>query len=1050
MYYLDRFDDRFTVFTNFELPVYETQRDTLGISFTENYMALGLSEVSVLGDDAFRYKRTDLVIRAEEDDDYAGDTSTTGVLMLDGDSITVRNDFSRDKDWLAIDLTAGDFVNLKVEGLYPQMTIVDEDGNIIYYSYRSDDETTKSMDFFAEETGRYYIEVFSGVTTADTEIIVSATTSDTDHASNRTTRSVVDIDGAQVAGQLTADFDVDFIAVNIDAPTTLEFTLTANTNDPYIHIFLDNGTPAIQILALTDENGEQPDFGSVGTYQVFLGTVGRYLFQIGTGSPVDTIASNPIDYTLSVTEVDNTDVEIAGGTDTTAVINLDGQRQSSVIETATDSDWFRIDATAGQEVTLLLESNESLSVILRDANGNELLSSSTGLFLAQVDVTATYYIDIQMNGNFTNPIGYTISAGVGATAPLGFGDRVGNNKDASTPFDISGDAIHGRIDYGEDQDWYEISVNAGDNVVFDIFALDELFIKLVLFDSAGTFITRSFNDGQNQQINWNFDASGTYYIVVDGFIDPGNYTLSAEVINANDDYAGDAATAGVIEIDGDGVSVVGDFENDQDWLAVDLTAGQVVSFLAEAVMVLYDSDGVSVVPAAANSGPVPSPISGRLDYIVDISGRYYIGVSVPLGETISVRAVTPDDDYASDINTVGMLNLDGVDVTSRNDYMGDSDWFSFTAEAGQFVSFSADASFTAFSFYDSQGNQIGRTVSSANSFLAETTGQYFVGVEYVDNFNPPDNFVFRGAVIEDDYTADQTTTGRVEIGGNATQAQINYGGDVDWFRIDAEAGQSLTFNMSSASPSLRVALLQSNGQEIGRAGVSEYIVDFGASGVYYLSVFLSQAATFSTAINYSLSATLNETTPTLDGDNGNNTLQGTDSDDVINGQGGDDVMNGGAGDDALTGGAGADQFVFGRNGGTDTVRDFTLGEDLIVLDYGPYLQWSDITENMTDFGTYVVIDMGGGTRIQIDGVGADDLSLDNFVFGYNDPDGTGPFLPGRYFPTLPDKYSSGQKDVPVIDVVSRELPADWDYDGNPLSKSDAVHDVYFDIDGFIL
>ncbi|PSF38384.1 hypothetical protein C7H19_05185 [Aphanothece hegewaldii CCALA 016] len=57
-------------------------------------------------------------------------------------------------------------------------------------------------------------------------------------------------------------------------------------------------------------------------------------------------------------------------------------------------------------------------------------------------------------------------------------------------------------------------------------------------------------------------------------------------------------------------------------------------------------------------------------------------------------------------------------------------------------------------------------------------------------------------------------------------------------------------------------------------------------------------------------------------------------DDVVNAGAGDDVINGGNGNDALVGGTGEDTFVFEffDNAQSDSILDFTLGEDSIVID----------------------------------------------------------------------------------------------------------------------
>ncbi|NJO39967.1 MAG: ExeM/NucH family extracellular endonuclease [Cyanobacteria bacterium CRU_2_1] len=53
--------------------------------------------------------------------------------------------------------------------------------------------------------------------------------------------------------------------------------------------------------------------------------------------------------------------------------------------------------------------------------------------------------------------------------------------------------------------------------------------------------------------------------------------------------------------------------------------------------------------------------------------------------------------------------------------------------------------------------------------------------------------------------------------------------------------------------------------------------------------------------------------------------------DTLIGGTGDDQLNGGAGDDVLTGGTGRDRFVLSLTPGTDTITDFTDGEDLFAL-----------------------------------------------------------------------------------------------------------------------
>ena len=77
---------------------------------------------------------------------------------------------------------------------------------------------------------------------------------------------------------------------------------------------------------------------------------------------------------------------------------------------------------------------------------------------------------------------------------------------------------------------------------------------------------------------------------------------------------------------------------------------------------------------------------------------------------------------------------------------------------------------------------------------------------------------------------------------------------------------------------------------------------------------------------------------TLNGKNGNDILLGGNGKDRLIGGGGSDRLIGEGGNDTLTGGGGADSFVFDsdrryrpKDLGTDTITDFVVGEDKILL-----------------------------------------------------------------------------------------------------------------------
>lgn len=109
----------------------------------------------------------------------------------------------------------------------------------------------------------------------------------------------------------------------------------------------------------------------------------------------------------------------------------------------------------------------------------------------------------------------------------------------------------------------------------------------------------------------------------------------------------------------------------------------------------------------------------------------------------------------------------------------------------------------------------------------------------------------------------------------------------------------------------------------------------------------------------------------LFGNSGNDALRGGVGDDILNGQRGRDdlsggrgndmldggvardTLDGGRGNDILTGGNGSDEFIFSDGYGQDTITDFELGADKIVLD-------DDLWEG--DLTAQEVVDMFGTVR----------------------------------------------------------------------------------------
>lgn len=114
----------------------------------------------------------------------------------------------------------------------------------------------------------------------------------------------------------------------------------------------------------------------------------------------------------------------------------------------------------------------------------------------------------------------------------------------------------------------------------------------------------------------------------------------------------------------------------------------------------------------------------------------------------------------------------------------------------------------------------------------------------------------------------------------------------------------------------------------------------------------------------------------LQGNGGDDTLRGGYGNDILKGGDGDDILEGGGNDDRLRGDAGRDVFVFGVDGGADTVVDFEDGADLLrIADHSG--GFAGLT--IADAGRDLLVTYDGGTILLL-GLGGTVLTVADFEF----------------------------------------------------------------------
>ncbi|MEG4521442.1 DUF4347 domain-containing protein [Microcoleus sp. C2D2] len=109
---------------------------------------------------------------------------------------------------------------------------------------------------------------------------------------------------------------------------------------------------------------------------------------------------------------------------------------------------------------------------------------------------------------------------------------------------------------------------------------------------------------------------------------------------------------------------------------------------------------------------------------------------------------------------------------------------------------------------------------------------------------------------------------------------------------------------------------------------------------------------------------------------GADTLNGDDGNDILYGGKGDDLLTGGLGIDILIGGMGVDKFLLSTNSDTDTITDFEVGKDLLVLGNG--LSFSQLTIAEDSGATLIRFAQTGKILASLTGVSASSISAVNF------------------------------------------------------------------------
>ena len=399
------------------------------------------------------------------------------------------------------------------------------------------------------------------------------------------------------------------------------------------------------------------------------------------------------------------------------------------------------------------------------------------------------------------------------------------------------------------------------------------------------------------------------------------------ILNAErpDDYAADTTTTGTVSV---GSTQTGELESagDMDWMKVTLVGGTryVIDYegadtnrgtlFDPYLSGVYDANGNLIPGTTDDSGG--QGFNSRVDFTPDTSGTYFIGLQTTSpylpGGTYRVRVSEfddyvvevhiPDDDYADNTTTEGSVSVGGSAVGNyqQASSLDPADWIRPTVETGYFdhdwfrVTFDEDTTYRIeikgswsdhgtlrdtriAGIYDSNGNLIDGTVDDNSGidvgartiFTAPTAGTYYIAATRGERPFPTQNSgtytVEVSEVGEDDYAADTTTSGSVEVEGSTT-ATIERLGDLDWFAVTLEGYATYRFDLEGIGDDWRLlegkfirGIYDSNGDLFAgsytgevRDGEVRAVFTPEQDGTYYVAVGARE--TFTGTGEYRLSA----------------------------------------------------------------------------------------------------------------------------------------------------------------------------------------------------
>jgi hypothetical protein len=279
--------------------------------------------------------------------------------------------------------------------------------------------------------------------------------------------------------------------------------------------------------------------------------------------------------------------------------------------------------------------------------------------------------------------------------PTPTADDHGNRYLDATAITVDGTTF-GTLERVGDEDWFSFSTKA--NWVYSITALPgsltDPFLRLIAQDGALRVQTdEDAGEGEISLIKWGAPTASTHYISVSAGDEglTGNYSLT--ISGRRDDHGEGSGSASIAPI---GTAIQGELEaiGDDDWfsfLASDGSSYRITTglgTLTDSYLGLFGTDGTTRLRTDDDGGDGQA---SSIEWVAPESGTYYVNVRAPgsdLTGTYSLSIASEGDDHSDTPGAATVLTLQETSLAvsgvaaGKLEVHGDSDWFTFSAQAG--------------------------------------------------------------------------------------------------------------------------------------------------------------------------------------------------------------------------------------------------------------------------------------------------------------------------------------------------------------------------------